>query len=87
MFQPNTDTIGRRYEQPPIYNPASTSGMMGVWLHEDEEVDWSISYNPDGTQHCFGYTIKKKGEQICKSELTIGLIDPELFELAGTIVK
>lgn len=85
MFQPNTDTAGRRYEQPLIVNPVQTSGVMGVWLHEGEDVDWHITTNMDGTQHCHGYTIRKKGETIHESALQIGTLDPELIQLSSGI--
>lgn len=47
--------------------------MMGVWLHEDEEVEWHIFTNADGTQHCYGYTVKKKGGSVIDhNEVSIG---------------
>ena len=71
-YQPSTNTAGQKYVQPCIVNPTRTSaGMMGVWLSDDEDVDWHITTNPDGTQHCHGYTIRKKGQVIQHNPLVI----------------
>lgn len=71
-----TDTAGRRYEQPAIFNPTPSTGIMGVWLNEDEEVDWTIITNPDGSQHCCGYTIRKKNTGELVNELAPPTIQP-----------
>ena len=72
LYQPGLNTAGQRYVQPTIWNPTRTSsGVMGVWLSEDEDVDFHITTNPDGTQNCHGYTIKKKGQVIDHNELVI----------------
>ncbi len=50
----------------PIWAPApyvdreSSGGMTGVWLSENEEVEWHKQYNPDGTVSITGYTITTK---------------------------
>ena len=72
LYQPAMNTAGQRYVQPTIWNPTRTSsGVMGVWLSEDEDVDFHITTNPDGTQNCHGYTIKKKGQVVDHNELVI----------------
>lgn len=82
------NTSGKRYAQPYIFNPTPSSGVMGVWLNDDEEVDWTIMTNPDGTQHCCGYTIRKKGSGEMVNELAPPTreslaIDPNLLQICN----
>ena len=59
----NFNTSGQRYYQAPVTDPNSTGGVLGVWLGDDEEVEWSIGF-VNGRQYVYGYTIKKAAHSV-----------------------
>lgn len=53
------NTAKQRYVPAPIINLNNSGGVQGVWLNEDEDVDWTMGM-VNGQSVVYGYTIKKK---------------------------
>lgn len=55
-----TLTDGQKWTPVPYdCTPETTGGMLGVYLHPDENVEWHFSYGADGKRFITGYTITK----------------------------
>ena len=52
-----------KFVQPPIFESNNT-GVQGVYLQPNEDVNWNIFVNPDGTRKVLGYTIIRKIPEI-----------------------
>lgn len=52
--------MGQRWASAPFQTPGtSTSAITGVWLSDDEEVEWHWVYGPGGS-YVNGYTVTRK---------------------------
>ena len=59
----STSNDDKKWVEPRISSKNVASGsILGVWLAEDEDVDWQITYSPEFEPVVTGYTIKKKNE-------------------------
>lgn len=55
------DTFGRKFVLAPFQSaPVSTGSIQGVWLVDDEEVEWVWTYGLDGKSWVSGYAVRKK---------------------------
>ena len=57
---PEMDSLGRRWCPAPYQSaPSNSGGMLGVYLGEDEEVEWIWTFGQGGS-YVSGYTVRKK---------------------------
>ena len=57
---PESDSLGRRWHPAPYQtSPMNSGSMLGIYLADDEEVEWIWSYGMNGS-YISGYTIKIK---------------------------
>lgn len=74
MYPGERNTAGQQWHGAPYQSSPATTGMIqGVWLYDDEEVEWIWTYGLDGTSYVSGYTVRKKSLQM-----------PDKFELPDT---
>lgn len=55
--------MSKRFVQPTelLLNTSTTSSVHGVWVDDDETVEWFYMYLPDGKKVATGYEIQKIG--------------------------
>ena len=52
---------GEVWVSTPWQSGGMTTGMIsGVWIRDDQEVDWTWSHGLDGTSYVSGYTVKER---------------------------
>ena len=56
----DSTALGRRRVEAPYQGQLTSSSILSVSLMDDEEVEWHVIHNPDGTKIVYGYTITKK---------------------------
>ena len=57
---PESDSLGRRWHPAPYQtSPMNSGSMLGIYLADDEEVEWIWTSGSDGS-HVNGYTVKKR---------------------------
>jgi len=74
------NTAGRVFVGAPYQSGPMVTGMIqGVWVSDEEEVEWIWSHWTDGTSSVTGYVVKQKSLRQDKFEL------PETKETKETI--
>ena len=57
---PESDSLGRRWHPAPYQTvPTHSGSMLGVYLADDEEVEWLWTGGLNGS-YVMGYTVKKR---------------------------
>jgi enamine deaminase RidA (YjgF/YER057c/UK114 family) len=64
------DTIGRVWHPAPSQSaPINTGSIQGVWLRQNENVEWAWTHLPDGKSYISGFTILNPSDEIQPVEL------------------
>lgn len=61
--EPSKARKTRVLRPPPPIGPGSSNQVINVTVGEDEDVNWTWTSRPDGTQFVSGYTIVKRRVQ------------------------